>query len=67
MPGALLSMGAFEGLFPFQHLWFVSNETVSLCCGDVVQIQGEDQLAPDLFFAGRLRKVLDKHILYTNI
>lgn len=25
---------------------------------------GEDLLAPDLFFAGRLRKVLDKHKLY---
>lgn len=46
----------------FQHFWFISNETVSLYWGDGVQTQGEDQLTPDHFFAGRLRKVLDKHI-----
>lgn len=64
MSGAFLSMGAFVGLFPLQHFWFVSNENVSLYHGDGVQIQDEDQPVSDLFFAGRLRKVLDKHMIY---
>lgn len=64
MSGVCHSMGTFVGLFPFQHFWFVSNETVSLYCGGDVQIQGEDQLAPDHFFADRLRKVLEKCIIY---
>lgn len=67
MSGAFLCMGVFVGLFPFQHFWFISNETVSLYWGAGVKIQDEDQLAPDHFFAGRLRKVLDKHIVYILI